>query len=295
MSANFKNLSKLRRSPRHSKDIKAMVQTVEGVSLLDSTPDIDVLDMGLFTNDLDLWFAKAIFQYYLAMAIQKEHLGHSVVNPKTLLEQVEATFWKEPSGTVDANGDNYYPGFELLKRVKAARATKDDKALDVFLNQLSNRIREHCRKLRNEHVAELDAGTPQSPGHIHRATTPCSTTSSNPSSEDSQEVAGALIDTEIPSQGSGIQNTAIPTRGGLPLLQPLEAERPTHRYTSKLYEYAAGSGKSPEYSKEWVSSDVWRCEAVIDGIRGVGEARSWKDARHIASQKICENLGITVK
>jgi dsRNA-specific ribonuclease len=76
-------------------------------------------------------------------------------------------------------------------------------------------------------------------------------------------------------------------------LQPLEAEQPTHRYTSKLYEYAAGSKKSPEYSKEWVSSDVWRCEAVFNDIHGVGEARSWKDARHIASQKICETLGIT--
>lgn len=32
--------------------------------------------------DFDMWFAKVIFQYHLAMAIVKEHMGHKVINPK---------------------------------------------------------------------------------------------------------------------------------------------------------------------------------------------------------------------
>jgi len=185
-----------------------------------------------------------------------------------VLEQVEANIWKEFSVDADANGDCYYPRFELLKRIKAARATKDDKALEVFQHQISSRSRESCRKLRNENVAELDAGTPQSLSQIPRAATPCSTTSGSASLEDSHEVRGALIDSGSPLQGSSARNMALPTQGGLPLSQPFEEVLPTHRYTTKLYEYGASSGKSPKYGKEWVSSDIWRYEAVLMAFMG---------------------------
>lgn len=32
--------------------------------------------------DFSLWFARAIFRYYLAIAVQKEHLGYPAINPK---------------------------------------------------------------------------------------------------------------------------------------------------------------------------------------------------------------------
>ncbi|KAF1957157.1 hypothetical protein CC80DRAFT_491971 [Byssothecium circinans] len=237
--------------------------------------------MGLFFNNFDLWFAKAIVQFHLAMAIQKEHLGHATVNPKDVIEQVEARYWRGPSQDVGGNVD-FYPGSELFGRIKAARATKDDKTLQTFLDQLSSDIVSSCRRLRNEKVAELDAGPPFSPDHIHRATTPSSSTSTDPSSEDSREATDTATEAESSSQENGVQSTTLSAPGGLPMAW----------YTSLLYEYAARSGEKPEYKKERVSFDVWRCKAIFNGIQGVGEAQSWKIARHIASQNICQTLGI---
>ncbi|KAF2188905.1 hypothetical protein K469DRAFT_748135 [Zopfia rhizophila CBS 207.26] len=302
----------LRRSPRHSEATRELAQVAEGVGVpgnvpqifrylaltvpADSASDIDVLDTKLFTNeyeiDFNLWFAKATFQYHLAMAIQKEHLGHTVINPKDVLEQVEAGYWKEPSRNAGGSGSSHYPRFELFTRINAARATKDDKTLQVFLDQLSTEILSNCRRLRNNQVAELDADMPYSPSQIYRVAIPSSATSSTQSLEDSGEATGTPTDAESPSQDGGVHIGNLSIQDSIPLSQPVEAAHPVHRYTSILYEYAARFGKEPEYKKKWISLKKWRCEAVFDGVHGVGEACNWKDAKHIASQKICKALGI---
>jgi hypothetical protein len=101
------------------------------------------------------------------------------------------------------------------------------------------------------------------------------------------------INTERPLPDDAVLSPSLPVQGGLLSPLPLRTEPSLHRYTSMLYEYANISGTQPEYIKEWVSTGVWRCNATFNGVHGVGESRSWKHARHIASQKICETLGIT--
>jgi hypothetical protein len=205
---------------------------------------------------------------------------------------VETRYWREPKQNVGSNIGLHNPGSELFGRIKAARATKNDKTFDVFLDQLFSNILSSCKRLRNEQATKLDADTPYSPSRIHRATTPSSTTSSSPSSEGRGEAKDTPTKTESSVSDNVVPRTNLSVQSGLPLLQPLRTEHSMHRYTSMLYEYASGSSKQPEYNKEWVSLDIWRCEAVFSGIHGVGEARSWKHAKHIASQKICQTLGI---
>lgn len=202
--------------------------------------------------------------------------------PKDVIEQVEARYWRGPSQDMGGNVD-FYPGSELFGRIKAARATKDDKTLQTFLDQLSSEILSSCRRLRNEKVAELDTDTPFSPDHIYRAPTPSSTASTDLSSEDSREATDNSTKAESSLQENGVQSTTLSVPGNLPI----------PRYTSLLHEYADCSGEKLEYKKEWVSFDVWRCEAIFNGISGVGESHSFKLAKHIASQNLCQSLGIT--
>jgi hypothetical protein len=335
---------------------------------------------------------------------------------QAILEEMETRYWREPSENVGSNVGLHNPGFELFSRIKAARATKNDKALMISLEQLFSDIQSSCRKLRKEQAAELEA--PSDPAYINRVTTPDSFISSNPSSKNSKETVNVLNGTErilsncfvpiptlslqdapplsqpfdttgtpplaqpfdttgTPPLAQPFDTTGTPplaqpfdTTGTPPLAQPfdttgtppfaqpsnttgtpplpqpfnttgtpplsqsfnttgnsrtdtpIETERPKPddavpsprpsiqedlpesqtletgqsiaRYTSMLYEDAARSGKQLEYRKQWVSLSKWRCVAVYNGIQGVGEARSWKLARHIASQDICETFGITV-
>jgi ankyrin repeat protein len=72
-----------------------------------------------------------------------------------------------------------------------------------------------------------------------------------------------------------------------------KSDLPAHEYTSMLYEHAARCERQLEYKKLMSSPSMWQCEAVFDGIHATGEARTWKGAKHIASQKICQALGMT--
>jgi hypothetical protein len=97
-----------------------------------------------------------------------------------------------------------------------------------------------------------------------------------------------LPDNTIPSPKSFTQDDR-------PSPPPLGTEQSNSRYTSVLYQYAVDSdGQPPEYKKLAISSNRWRCDVVYNGIRGVGEARNSRVAKHIASQNICEKLGITL-
>jgi hypothetical protein len=299
----------------------------------------------------------------MAMAIQKEHLGHAGINPQVslqryyfllilytkllqaILNHMEARCWTEPGQNTRSTSGFYNRGSQLFSRVKAARATKSDKTLATFLEQLNSDIMSSCRELRNEQAAELDAGTPYGPEDIQRAATPSSTTSSSTSSEDSEkstdtptEIEASLPDGVVlspvffvqdsrspsnirhsttPSSTTSsrtssedseestvtptvietsLQDDVVPSPGlsvptSRPLPQPLQTKQSVYRYTTMLYEYAT-SAKKPEpiYKKEWVSINLWRCVAVFDGTLGVGEAQSFREAKHIASQKICQTL-----
>ena len=133
----------------------------------------------------------------------------------------------------------------------------------------------------------------RSPSNIRHSTTPSSTTSSRTSSEDSEEstVTPTVIETSLQDDVVPSPGLSVPTSRPLP--QPLQIKQSVYRYRTMLYEYAT-SAKKPEpiYKKEWVSINLWRCVAVFDSTLGVGEAQSFREAKHIASQKICQTLNI---
>ncbi|KAF2647749.1 hypothetical protein K491DRAFT_685269 [Lophiostoma macrostomum CBS 122681] len=154
----------------------------------------------------------------MAMAIQKEHLGHAGINPQAILNHMEARCWTEPGQNTRSTSGFYNRGSQLFSRVKAARATKSDKTLATFLEQLNSAIMSSCRELRNEQAAELDAGTPYGPEDIQRAATPSSTTSSSTSSEDSEkstdtptEIEASLPDGVVLSPVFFVQDSRSPS------------------------------------------------------------------------------------
>ncbi|CAI6334244.1 unnamed protein product [Periconia digitata] len=126
-------------------------------SISSVAPHTDIFETDLFHSDFDIWFAKSVFQYYFLEAIWKEHLGYAVVNPKAVLEQIEATYWKEPSQIAQGQRNSHYSNVELFNRIKAARTTDDDTTLQTFLEQVSMKVSLGCKRLLKENTAELEA------------------------------------------------------------------------------------------------------------------------------------------
>lgn len=282
----------------------------------ENSPKIDLLDTELFSYDYDLWFAKSMFQYSLARVIENEHWGHACINPEDVMKQVEAAYSSHSNEDPGSHSKIHPPGHQLYEQINHARAARNDKTLEVFLNELSNQIRRHCRLLRNEKLAELDADELHGCNPRRHSATPSSSTGSCSSPEESQEALRVFKDTEretggiaidenvssdefeepkntnILEHGSSIQSTPEIDRPASPLSQPSSNQIPMHRYTSLLWEYGASSGKTPTYVKGWTTQESARYIASFDGIKVVGEAPKSRDAKHDASRKICEILGI---
>jgi hypothetical protein len=153
--------------------------------------------------DFDLWFAKTMFQFQLAMVIQNEHLGHASVNPKVtysdpfhaatlnsrsqdVFDHLERAYFDSSHNNLEDADKAGYPKNEVLNRINHARATGDRATLEFFLGQLSERIKIACRRLRNEKVVELEAEIPSDYSRSSRATTPLSGGSA--STEDTQRM-----------------------------------------------------------------------------------------------------------
>ncbi|KAH7125565.1 hypothetical protein B0J11DRAFT_528682 [Dendryphion nanum] len=291
MSSKSKISAMFRRAAPPNKERSSVAEVVEDAGLSYPTPNIDILDMELFIKDPDAWSGKAMFQYHLAMIIRKEYLGRAVVNPKDVIEQIEAKYWREPGQGAGGSINPQYPGAELLKRTKAAFSTRDNTTLDAFSGQLYSDIALSCRRLRNEKVVELDADESVVSGRIHRPTTPGSTASSS-HSECNQEAKSTETEREIPTTENDIQQQDIAMHNNSSQSLPVRVIQPIYRSTSILYEYAASVGGKIDFQNCWIDGDKWQCVGVFKDITGTGEAQSKKEAKHIASQIICQALGI---
>ncbi|KAL6238319.1 hypothetical protein BDW75DRAFT_247697 [Aspergillus navahoensis] len=66
------------------------------------------------------------------------------------------------------------------------------------------------------------------------------------------------------------------------------------RYTSRLWEEAQCCNELPEVHNEMIGGfpTRFRCAVKFRGRQGKGEASSKKQAKHIASKDVCEQLGI---
>jgi hypothetical protein len=181
----------------------------------------------------------------------------------------------EKSGeNLGSDGKAYYPGCILFKRINAVRAAKNEKVFQIFMDDLSTKIKQRCQILRKGDMAELDAG--DTSDRIHRHASSMGIISSNPFSEES------VSRSTIPSTPN-ISPPSVSWREELPL----------STYTSVLQQYVRKSGKRLEFiSRQDCNSWLWYCETIVDGVRGKGEGVTKKDAKHMASRYICHALKI---
>jgi hypothetical protein len=204
---------------------------------------------------------------------------------------MEASHWKDPSRNFGSDGNTRYPRVEIFERINAARVTKSEETLKVFMRQLSDDIKRYCRGLRKEAMAELDA-QPQAPlNDTYRTSTPESATSNELSLEKSPVTSDSDKETPRSSQDDAEHGRINSDPQDLALSETLEAELPRHKYTSTLWEYAASLGKEPNFQYGGVAG-AWVCEASFQGYHRRGTAQNQKEARHIASQMLCQALNI---
>jgi hypothetical protein len=204
---------------------------------------------------------------------------------------MEASYWVDPNQNVGSDGNTRYPVVEIFERINAARVTKCEKTLQAFMRQLSNDIKRHCRGLRKGAVAELDAQPQDALGDTYRHGTPESATSNDSSLEKSSVTGDSDEETPRSSQDDGEHGRINSKLQSLALSENLETEIPRHRYTSTLWEYAAKFGEEPDFQYGGVVG-AQMCEASFQGHYRQATAPNRKEARHMASQMLCQALQI---
>jgi hypothetical protein len=204
---------------------------------------------------------------------------------------MEASYWMDPNRNVGNDGNIRYPVVEIFERINAARVTKSEKVLQAYMHQLSDDIKRHCRGLRKGAVAELDAQPQDALSGTYRHGTPESATSNDSSLEKNSVTGDSDEESPRSSQDDGEHGRINSKPQSLASSESLETEIPKHKYTSTLWEYAASFGKEPSFQYEDVVG-AWMCEASFQGYHRRATARNQKEARHIASQKLCQALHI---
>jgi hypothetical protein len=204
---------------------------------------------------------------------------------------MEASYWRDPNRNVGSDGNSHYPRIEIFERINAARVTKSEETLQVFMRQLSDDIKRYCRGLRKGAVAELDAQPQDAFSDTYRTGTPESATSNDLSLEKSSVTGDSVKATPRSSQDDAEYGRIDSDPQGRALSETLETELPRHKYTSTLWEYAASLGREPNFQYGGVAG-AWECEASFQGHHRRATAQNRKDARHAASQMLCQALNI---
>jgi hypothetical protein len=204
---------------------------------------------------------------------------------------MEASYWNDSSRNVGSDGSTRYPRVEIFNRINAARVTKSQEALQAFKRQLSDDIKRHCRGLRKGAVAELDAQPQDVLSDAYRTGTPDSATSNDSSLEKSSVTSDSEEETPRSSQDDGDHGQINSNSESLEYSETLETELPRHKYTSILWDHAVKLGKEPVF-RYGGSAGAWVCEAGFAGYQTRATAPNKKEARHTASQTLCQALHI---
>lgn len=203
---------------------------------------------------------------------------------------MEASHWNNHSRNIGDGGDVRYPRVTTFDRIIAARATKSEDTSNTFMSQLFGEIRWHCQRLRKGAVAELEAQ--DTPGDTYHTGPPRIATSNHSSRKQSSVASDSDEDTSSSSQDEA-EHGQIESDPSSPSTSEIsETELPTHEYTSILWEHAAQSGKQPQYTMRR-KPNAWICEVRFDGTCKKATARNKREARHCASQMLCQALRLS--
>jgi hypothetical protein len=208
-----------------------------------------------------------------------------------VLAEMEASYWNDTNRNIGRDGNTRYPRVEIFDRINAARVMKSEEALQAFMRELSDNMKRHCRGLRKGAVAELDAQPQDAPSDTYRTGTPGSATSNESSPGKITATSDSDEETPRSSQDDGEHGRINSDSQSLGLSEPTETELPRHIFTSTLWEYAVGLGKEPNFEYGGVT-DARVCEASLEGHHRRATATTKKEARHIASQMLCQALNI---
>lgn len=203
---------------------------------------------------------------------------------------MEASHWNNHSRNIGDRGYIRYPRVTTFDRISAARATNSEDTLITFMSQLFDDIRWHCQRLRKGAVAELEAQ--DTPGDTYHTGPLRIATSNHCARKQSSVASDSDEDTSSSSQdeaehGQIESDPSSPSTSGI-----FEDELPTHEYTSILWAHAAQYGKLPQCTTGG-KPNAWICEVSFDGICKKATARNKRDAKHSASQMLCQALRLS--
>jgi hypothetical protein len=190
--------------------------------------------------------------------------------------------------------------FEFYSYISSIKRSSSNDEWLAFCQKLYFRVAIGCKRLLKKPVHELSPTTMPGPHKYDTVRVPTSHSSGDSecsfgSSEFSAppprhtEYARPPAFDDIPFQtrqasNSGSDHTISQNDDNMP------------NYTSLLKEHVDIVGGDLRYTNKEVSSNpiTWRCVATLDRFSSEGTGRNTKQAKHAASRKMCELLGLSI-
>jgi hypothetical protein len=182
--------------------------------------------------------------------------------------------------------------FEFYSYISSIKRSSSNDEWLAFCQKLYFRVAIGCKRLLKKPVHELSPTTmPRSPTSHSSGVSECSLGSSEfsaPPPRHTEYARPPALD-DIPFQtrqasNPGSDRTITQNNDNMP------------NYTSLLKEHVDIVGGDLRYNNKEVSSNpiTWRCVATLDELSSQGTGRNIKQAKHAASRKMCELLGLSI-
>lgn len=259
--------------------------------------------------DFKALFGKSVFESALAEIIRREHNGtpsfsllvrastqNCTFEPrltfkKDVLRGVNSLYAGAVTKTLNMNVTSRSGYMDLYRYIYHVRCCSESTEWEAFFQRLLLYIASSCKTLQQNNAPVPRSTRPtqfdQDLGYLGQAQTGRANSQSP-----SQYASESSSPPETPISSSSLQSVShVPP---IPVNSSNATELP--KYTMALKEHVDIEGGRLEYVYKNLSltPSVWRCVASWDGTSAYATGQNKLEAKHTASQRMCQSLGLDI-
>jgi hypothetical protein len=194
--------------------------------------------------------------------------------------------WLEPRNATSKTTTTSTPAGRLLFEYIEGTWKRAGGNLDAIMKELSPFVVKSIMKSDVENASKFEATSLQQSGlHVDGST-------SNSIVSHTANMLGTTFPVQNAENGSETPRYSSGTPSGTEAFHNSIAQsKDDHQYISLLWAHAARAGATPQ-CENTLDPALWSCRVTFDGTSAEAQGRTSKDAKHEASRKLCNHLGL---
>lgn len=259
--------------------------------------------------DFKAWFGKSVFDGAVAEIIRREHHANPsfsllvrasaqnctfeqrLTSFKDVLRGVNFLYAGAIAKALDTNITSRSGYMELYRYIYHVRCCSESTEWEAFFRRLLLCIASSCKILQQNSApvtrSTRSAQFGQDFGYLDQART-----GRADSQSPSQDASESPSPPETPTSSSSLQSVVHATP--IPVNSSNATDLPKYTMALKEHVDVEGGRLKFEYKNLSLTPSVWRCVASWDELSAYATGQNKSEARHTASQRMCQTLGLDI-